>query len=326
MNIEPLLSIIVPVYNVEEYLDECVSSIISSNQNDIELILVDDGSPDNCPYKCDCWNKKDSRIKVIHKPNGGLSDARNCGILRASGKYVWFVDSDDWIGKNAITNILFNLKNFPNIDVLITQLMEVKNGKQRIYGDYPPFPSKPTMMSNKEYVEAGYPVLPSVRYIIKRRILIDNNLLFIKGVLHEDIPFCHMLIWMAKKVLLFETPTYYYRIRSGSITTTPQIKSCYSLLSSQKYMKKFMYQHKISLNDKWLVNLTYDYFHEMFIRLYPFIKRKEYDEFMHNNKSYISKEFNKLWKCLPFKRILLLICYNISPKWYSYLLYNKKEK
>lgn len=70
------------------------------------------------------------------------------------------------------------------------------------------------------------------------------------------------------------------------------------------------------------VNLTYDYFHEMFIRLYPFIKKKEYDEFMHNNKSYISKEFNKLWKCLPFKRRLLLICYNISPKWYSYLLYN----
>ena len=87
-----------------------------------------------------------------------------------------------------------------------------------------------------------------------------------------------------------------------------------------------MYQHKISLNDKWFLNLTYDYFHVMFIRLYPFIKNKEYDEFMHDNKSYISKEFNKLWKCLPFKRILLLICYNISPKWYSYLLYNKKEK
>jgi len=319
---EPLLSIIVPVYKVEEYLDECISSIINSNQKDFELILVDDGSPDKCPIKCDNWSMKDSRIKVIHKSNGGLSDARNSGILKASGKYVWFVDSDDWIGKDAISNILSNLRTFSNIDMLIMQLVEVKNGRKKIYGNYSPFPSAPTCMSNKEYVETGYPVLPSVRYIIKKNLLVDNNLFFIKGILHEDIPFCHMLIWVAKKVLLIKTPTYYYRIRSGSITTTPQIKSCYSLLFSQKKIKKFMLEHEC-FKEKWFVNLTYDYFHEIFIRLYPFIKKSEYNDFMQNNNKYISKEFNSLWRYLPLKRRLLLICYNISPKWYSYMLYNK---
>lgn len=320
---QPLLSVIIPVYKVEEYLDECIMSIVNTTHEEIEIILVDDGSPDKCPSLCDNWGGKDDRIKVIHKENGGLSDARNCGIQQSTGKYVWFVDSDDWIGKDAIRNILNNLIKYPNVDMLVSQLVEVKNGKSRIYGDYPPFPSIPTVMSNEEYVNAGYPVLPSVRYIIRKDLLISNHLLFIKGVLHEDIPFCHMLIWLAKKVLLFETPTYYYRIREGSITTTPQIKSCYSLVFSYRKIKQFITEHQECLHESWFMNLTYDYFHEIFIRLYPFIKKKEYKTFMDENEEYISKEFESLWKYIPLKRRLLLICYKISPKYYSYLLYRK---
>lgn len=320
---QPLLSVIIPVYKVEEYLDECIGSIVNTTSEEIEIILVDDGSPDNCPSLCDNWGEKDRRIKVIHKENGGLSDARNCGILQSKGKYVWFVDSDDWIGEDAISNILANLQQYPNVDTLVSQLVEVKNGASRIYGDYPPFPSTPTLMSNKDYVNAGYPVLPSVRYIIKKDLLISNHLLFIKGILHEDIPFCHMLIWLAKKVLLFESPTYYYRIRGGSITTTPQIRSCYSLVSSYREIKQFISEHNECLREKWFMNLTYDYFHEIFIRLFPFVKEKEYDTFMAENKEYISKEFGNLWKYIPLKRRLLLICYKISPKYYSYLLYKK---
>ena len=92
-----LISVIVPVYKVEKYLDECVSSILSQTYNNIEVILVDDGSPDNCPAICDEWAKKDNRIKVVHKENGGVSSARNAGIGIATGNYIGFVDSDDWI-------------------------------------------------------------------------------------------------------------------------------------------------------------------------------------------------------------------------------------
>ena len=93
----PVFSIIVPVYKTEKYLDKCVTSILSQNYTDFELILVDDGSPDNCPRLCDSYAARDGRVKVIHKENGGVSSARNFGINAATGDYIWFVDSDDYI-------------------------------------------------------------------------------------------------------------------------------------------------------------------------------------------------------------------------------------
>ena len=92
---EKLISVIVPVYNVEEYVEKCVLSIINQTYKNLEIILVDDGSPDRCPQMCDDYAEKDSRIKVVHKKNGGLSDARNAGTGQALGSYIAFVDGDD---------------------------------------------------------------------------------------------------------------------------------------------------------------------------------------------------------------------------------------
>lgn len=107
MNRSELISIIVPVYKVEKYLDKCVESIVEQTYKNLEIILVDDGSPDNCPAMCDEWAKKDSRIKVIHKKNGGLSSARNAGLDGCTGDYIYFLDSDDYIADNCI-EMLFN--------------------------------------------------------------------------------------------------------------------------------------------------------------------------------------------------------------------------
>ena len=96
MNDQKLISVIVPIYNVERYLEKCVNSILVQTYSNLEIILVDDGSPDNCPQLCDQLAKKDSRIVVVHKKNGGLSSARNAGIDIARGEYIGFVDSDDW--------------------------------------------------------------------------------------------------------------------------------------------------------------------------------------------------------------------------------------
>ena len=102
---EELISIIVPVYNVEEYLKECIDSIINQTYKRIEIILVDDGSTDKSGKICDDYAKIDKRIKVVHKENGGLSDARNVGISVSSGKYIAFVDSDDWVEKTMYKNV-----------------------------------------------------------------------------------------------------------------------------------------------------------------------------------------------------------------------------
>lgn len=101
-----LISIVVPVYNVEAYLEQCVDSVLNQTYRNIEVILVDDGSPDNCPRMCDEYAKKDHRVKVIHKTNGGLSDARNAGVRIATGDYIGFVDSDDWIDADMYETLL----------------------------------------------------------------------------------------------------------------------------------------------------------------------------------------------------------------------------
>lgn len=97
---EELISVIVPIYKVEDYLDRCIQSLVNQTYKNLEIILVDDGSPDDCPRICDEWGKKDQRIKVIHKENGGLSDARNAGMKVMTGAYVSYIDSDDWIEEN----------------------------------------------------------------------------------------------------------------------------------------------------------------------------------------------------------------------------------
>ncbi len=116
--VAPLISIIVPVYKVEMYIKKCINSIINQTYKNIEIILVDDGSPDNCGKICDDYSKTDKRIIVVHKDNGGLSDARNRGLIAASGQFITFVDSDDYIELNYIETHYNNLIN-NNADISI---------------------------------------------------------------------------------------------------------------------------------------------------------------------------------------------------------------
>ena len=107
-SMEPLVSVVIPIYNVEEYLDRCVTSVVNQTHRNLEIILVDDGSPDNCPAMCDAWAQKDSRVRVIHKKNAGLGMARNSGIEEANGKYICFFDSDDYVDSFIVEKCVAN--------------------------------------------------------------------------------------------------------------------------------------------------------------------------------------------------------------------------
>lgn len=124
----PEISIIVPVYNVEKYLDKCVNSILNQTFQDFELILVDDGSPDNCGEMCDDYAARDKRVTVIHQVNGGLSAARNAGIEIAKGRYLGFVDSDDYIAEDMYELLYNNLKN-EDADLATVGFLDVYAGK-----------------------------------------------------------------------------------------------------------------------------------------------------------------------------------------------------
>lgn len=210
-----LISVIVPVYKVEPYLDRCIQSIVNQTYPNLEIILVDDGSPDNCGAICDAWAEKDSRIKVIHKENGGLSDARNAGMAVASGTYMGFVDSDDYISENMY-QLLYDRMAADGSDMAACGVELVfENGS----------PSRPlTRMGRcvlnreeaiKESICENWLKQPVWYKLYKTELVRD--ILFPVGKYHEDVFWSYQAAAKAKKVSVFDTPCYFYTQRSGSI-------------------------------------------------------------------------------------------------------------
>ena len=128
-----LVSVIVPIFMVEEYLDECIQSIVSQTYSNIEIILVNDGSLDGCPQKCDEWARKDHRIRVIHKPNGGLSSARNAGLDIAKGDYIAFVDSDDYVTPDHVEVMYNRIYDDDSVGIVSGMIYRLKDGKITYY-------------------------------------------------------------------------------------------------------------------------------------------------------------------------------------------------
>lgn len=214
-----LLSIIVPIYKVEKYVAECLDSIKNNSNSRYEVILVNDGSPDNSGNIAKQYTINDDRFKYLEKSNGGLSSARNFGIEHAAGRYLWFVDSDDYIKKNAIDKIIEKLECHPGIDVLVINLME-------FYGDTvlnPSLTSKHSEMffGRNEYLKGRYlydsPCAP--KYIVNKEIIERKRIRFIENRLHEDIAWSFMIAVNLESILVIDEVMYFHRKnRPGSIT------------------------------------------------------------------------------------------------------------
>lgn len=224
-----LVSIIIPIYKVSEYLDVCVQSACNQTYQNIEIILVDDGSPDDCPEKCDSWGKRDSRIKVIHKSNGGLSDARNAGLDAAFGKYIYFLDGDDYIEHDLLEKALSHMSD--NVDMVF-------------FGRYQEYSNN--CIEKKTWESGIFDISIDVkkcRYIIEkllqsrvgweawgrifRRDVIERfNLRFEdnKKIFAEDLYFCLCYCAHSRKIIGITNCLYHYRIRESSIMGKDSIK------------------------------------------------------------------------------------------------------
>ena len=209
------LSIIVPVYKVEKYLDTCVKSILNQNVDDCEIILVDDCSPDRCGMMCDEWAKKDSRIKVIHSQyNGGLSYARNQGLKIAKGDYITFVDSDDFLAPNTYKVNISILDENSGIDILEFPVY-VYYGSEKEYK----YIFNVGVLTYNEWVkERGFNSCYTWNKIYRRKLW--NNMRFPEGRLFEDILTTPYIIEKSEKMYRSDVGMYYYCDRSGSISNT----------------------------------------------------------------------------------------------------------
>lgn len=238
---QKLISVIVPVYNVEKYLEKCVKSIIGQTYKNLEIILVDDGSTDSSGKMCDEISKTDDRIKVIHKKNGGLSDARNAALKIAKGDYFGFVDSDDYIA-NDMFETLCNLLENNNSDISIVSYYEIYNDKLIGVRD-----SKDLVNFNK--LDAMKELLMDSRIqsyawnkLFKRDLF--NGLEFPTGKNFEDIATTLLLFEKANKVTLLEEPKYYYLRRDDSIVGVRNYKTYMDYL-------EVIYDKYLYLKDKY---------------------------------------------------------------------------
>lgn len=226
-----LISIIVPVYNVEKYIDRCMTMLLGQTYKNIEVILVDDGSPDGCPKLCDEYAKKDSRVKVVHKENGGLGLARNSGIDIATGEYIAFVDSDDYVTEDMCEKLLFAAMKY-NADIVYGGIFYDENGViKRRPGVQQPVIWKDDevkgflldLIAMKPEEKQDTIIEVSVwKAIFRKKIFDDYNIRFVseREFISEDIIFNIDYISKACAVVLIPDPVYYYCTNPNSLSKT----------------------------------------------------------------------------------------------------------
>lgn len=215
------ISFVIPVYKVERYLHTCVTSIFDQSYKDIEVILVDDGSPDNCPKLCDEIAQSDSRVKVIHKRNGGLSSARNEGLKVATGEYVVFLDSDDWWSDNeALTRIVSKI-NMCHPDVVIFGGRKYYTRDDKYSGDSKHLDvfANECIVDIEQLMRHSAFLACAWDKVVKRSVLVENGIYFRIGQLSEDIEWCSKLLLLNLKYAVVSGDIHIYRQQNSSSIT-----------------------------------------------------------------------------------------------------------
>lgn len=259
---EDLITIIVPIYNVEKYIKKCIDSILCQTYKNIEIILVDDESSDNCGVICDEYAQRDNRIRVIHKKNGGQSDARNVGLKIANGKYIGFIDSDDYIKQDMIQN-LYNLMKEKNADITICAY-ELLNENE-----------KPK--DNKSGEIYSFNSIDAVQELLKSKLITSHcwnklykkelweNIEFPIGRKFEDIAVMHLVFEKANKIVYKDEIGYYYIKRNNSTMKNINESLVNDLremsIEREEHIKKYITQNSkyAEMSEVKRIKMCYDY-------------------------------------------------------------------
>ncbi len=245
-----MVSVVVPIYNIENYIDKCIASIINQTYFNIEIILVNDCSSDSSKAVCEEWKKQDERIILINKErNEGLSCARNTGLLAAKGKYITFIDGDDYVSNNFIET-LYEAAKADNAEIASCSFFYVENGfeverkkakasKKMIYSSTDAF---------REYMKC--PSLVDVvawNKLYLRSLFLEHNVMYPPGRIHEDLFTTYKLIYYARKIVYIDLPLYYYVQRKNSIMHIPNIEKERALLECCDEYTMFLHSHPICI-------------------------------------------------------------------------------
>lgn len=305
---EPLISVIIPVYNVEKYLDLCMQDVVSQDYKNIEIILVDDGAKDNSGAICDSWAKKDKRIMSLHKENGGLSDARNYGLKYTNGEWVTFIDSDDRLAPNYISE-LYKICEKNKCDISICDPVHIFPDKEWGYENS----TAVRVFSSDEAIEEMWyqkSFLVSAWGKLYKREFFDK-VQFKKGIIFEDVQMMHKVFEQAKRIAYSPAKLYGYVHRENSITTQKfSVKDC-GILDICQELIKFA-----NSKSKELKEAAQAYYTVGCFRVYLNAPRtEEYTEYINQAKNGIEKYGRMTLKNKKVRRKtkIGLICYFYFP-------------
>lgn len=245
----PEISVIVPIYNAEKYLDECISSIVNQDYNDFELILVNDGSTDSSINICERWAQKDARIIITQKQNGGLSDARNYGIDCAKGNYITFIDSDDYVSKDFLSYLLglFSLSDKCTITTCNRQIVKKDGslGQKFDYGN-----NKGIVLNKREvYEKALFSTISHGAWARLYKKGVFQNIRFPVGMKHEDTYVLGDFIETSDDMIFGNKVGYYYVSHPGSIVHTTDIRRLYDLINSTQRLVQMAVEYDATLKN-----------------------------------------------------------------------------
>ena len=316
---QPLLSIIVPIYNVEQYLDRCIQSILNQTYQNLEIILVDDGATDCSGAIADSYAAKDKRIKVFHKENGGLSDARNYGLEHVTGDYILFIDSDDFI-VNIMCERLITVASSNNADIvscnyyiyrgdddISIHTMSVQDDKRTFTG----------MDMLRYYLLKTEPFDLNVVWNKIFKLDLFNGVVpvrFPKGRVQEDNFTIFMLFLNANSIVTVNEPLYYYVQRAGSIMANFTRRFMIDTIESHMYMSDYLMNHCSSVKNELQLYLLNSYV-ELSRRVCANKCKKECNDLLIQYKHYVldhtaDTSHNPLWKCKQYiKRLLVKLYY-----------------
>lgn len=306
----PTISVIVPIYKVEIYLCQCVESILNQTFRDFELILVDDGSPDGSPEICDKYAEMDSRVRVIHKQNGGLSSARNTGLDCAKGEFIAFVDSDDWVHPEYL-ECLYDAVQKENTDMAIC-------GVEKFWDENPRVEQFP-LIAGRVSREKAISLMTMVAWIIAcnklyRRKLWDN-LRFPEGYIHEDEAVIHRVIGRCDTIMAITEQLYFYRQTNNSI-----MRSEFNIRRTD-YLSALADRIVFSDQMKWseVLNLSADKYAQLFFDYYFYFPRTtENEKYFQRMDASLKTALPCILKskCVSVRHKIYLTSIRINPKIY----------
>ena len=300
----PSVSIIIPAYNAEKYLQRCLDSIASQPAEEYEVIVVNDGSTDGTGQIADAFAAKGPRVRAVHQENGGVSVARKNGVSQAAGAYIWFIDSDDFILPGSLAKVLELIESHPEIDTFFApvKMRDEQDGKEWVK----PYALTATpSLSGKDYLKLKPVSVCPVQFVFRKTLLENPWVFFPEGLRHEDEYFCRVLQYFSPSLYVLEEPLYVYSQWGGSFMNTPSIRHLYDMVEVYKYLDRFVEEGAAPEDRPWLQPDIFSFLISTHFWYRELFRTQEFKAFRRSNLGFIRQEFRKAAPFIPAKERMM---------------------